>query len=67
MPNRRATTYTEFFQRLKYEATAMGTTFEPKRVVSDFEVALIPVIRQEVSFEFFCGMNNIYDFDLLFF
>ncbi|CAF3819673.1 unnamed protein product [Rotaria sordida] len=47
MPNRRAATYSELFQRLKQEATAMGKQFEPRRIISDFEAALIPVIRQE--------------------
>ena len=48
MPNRKANTYTEFFQRLKQEAIAMGKPFEPSRIVSDFESALISVVRQEV-------------------
>lgn len=49
MPNRRATTYTEVFQRLKQEAIVMNKQFEPKRIVSDFETALVPAIRQEVN------------------
>jgi hypothetical protein len=52
MPNRRAETYTELFERLKQEASAMGKPFEPKRVVSDYEAALIPVIRQQVRLLF---------------
>ena len=50
MPNRRATTYIEVFQRLKQEAIAMNKQFEVKRIISDFETALAQAIRQEVSF-----------------
>ena len=49
MPNRKANTYTKLFQRLKQEAIAMGKSFELSRIVSDFEPALIPVVRQEVT------------------
>ena len=64
MPNRRATTYTEVFQRLKQEAIAMNKIFAPKRIVSDFETALVPVMRQEVSFLF---QNVMQSFNLAFF
>ena len=50
MPNRKASTYMELFQRLKQEAVVMGKLFEPSRIVSDFESALIPTARQEVIF-----------------
>ncbi len=49
MPNRRAATYTELFERLKQEAIVMGKPFEPKRVISDYEAALVSVIRQQVK------------------
>ena len=49
MPHRRATAYTELFGRLKQEAIVMGKPFEPKRVISDYEAALVPVIRQQVK------------------
>ncbi|CAF1506917.1 unnamed protein product [Adineta ricciae] len=47
MSNRRASTYVELFQRLKQEAEALDMEFQPKQVVSDFEAALIPAVRQE--------------------
>lgn len=53
MPNRRTSTYVEVFQRLKKEAFSMGEQFEPKHIRSDFEAALIQVIRQEASFHVF--------------
>lgn len=49
LPNRRATTYVELFQRFKQEATRLGEQFQPKYVVSDFESAIISAVRQEVS------------------
>ena len=49
MPNRRAATYIELFRRFKHQATIMGKNFEPQRVVSDFESALISAIRKEAS------------------
>jgi hypothetical protein len=52
MPNRRAATYTELFKRLKQEAIVMDKPFEPKRVISDYEAALVPVIRQQVKLLF---------------
>ncbi len=52
MPNRRAATYTELFERFKQEAIVMGKPFEPKRVISDYEAALVPVIRQQVKLLF---------------
>ena len=48
MSNRKASTYTELFRRLKQEAGAMNEEFQPKQIVTDFETALLPVIRQEV-------------------
>jgi hypothetical protein len=51
MSNRKASTYIELFQRLKQEAIAMNEQFQPKRIVTDFETALIPVVRQEVSIQ----------------
>ncbi|CAF2843674.1 unnamed protein product [Rotaria sp. Silwood2] len=47
MPNRRTATYSELFQRLKQEATVMSKQFDPRHIISDFEAALILVIRQE--------------------
>lgn len=54
MSNRRAATYVELFQRLKHEAKVLGMQFQPKNIISDFETALIPVVRQEVSTHLFC-------------
>jgi hypothetical protein len=48
LPNRRAATYSELFRRLKDEAARLSTQFQPKRVVSDFESALVSAVRQEV-------------------
>ncbi|CAF1603063.1 unnamed protein product [Adineta ricciae] len=47
MANRRASTCTELFQRLKHVAKASGTQFAPTNIVSDFDAALVPVVRQE--------------------
>lgn len=49
LPNRRAKTYTDLFERLKEEVIARNTQFNPKRIVSDFEAGLLPVVEQEVS------------------
>ncbi|CAF0872413.1 unnamed protein product [Adineta steineri] len=49
MSNRRAATYIELFQRLKHEAEVLGMQFKPINIVSDFETALIPAVRQEFS------------------
>ncbi|CAF1140680.1 unnamed protein product [Adineta steineri] len=49
MSNRRAATYIELFQRLKHEAEVLGMQFQPTNIVSDFETALMPAVRQEFS------------------
>jgi hypothetical protein len=49
LPNRRGKTYTELFERLKEQATVMGKQFNPKRIVTDYEPGLLPVMEQEVS------------------
>lgn len=49
LPNRKGSTYTELFDRLKEQATAMNKQFNPKRIISDFEPGLVAVIKHEVS------------------
>jgi hypothetical protein len=49
LPNKRGKTYTELFERLKDEAIAIGKQFNPKRIVTDYEPGLMPVVEQEVS------------------
>jgi hypothetical protein len=50
LPNKRGRTYTELFERLKDEASIMGKQFNPKRIITDYEPGLLPVVEQEVSF-----------------
>lgn len=49
LPNKRSSTYTELFERLKDHASVMGKQFNPQRIVTDYEPGLLPVIQQEVS------------------
>jgi len=48
------------FERLKEEAIARNTQFNPKRIVSDFEPGLLPVVEQEVSNLLFSTMVEIF-------
>ncbi|CAF0713721.1 unnamed protein product [Adineta steineri] len=57
MPNRRTTTYAELFRRLKEEAIRNNKTFKPKRVVSDFELALVAAVRTEFPDSLHSGCN----------
>jgi hypothetical protein len=50
LPNKRAKTYTELFERFKEEASVMGKQFNPQRIITDYEPGLLPVVEQEVSF-----------------
>ncbi|CAF3948031.1 unnamed protein product [Rotaria sp. Silwood1] len=47
LPNKRAKTYTELFERLKEQANTIGKIFNPKRIVTDYEPGLMPVVEQE--------------------
>ncbi|CAF4422128.1 unnamed protein product [Rotaria magnacalcarata] len=47
LPNKRGKTYTELFERLKDQATAMDKQFNPQRIVTDFEPSLLSVVEQE--------------------
>jgi hypothetical protein len=49
LPNKRARTYTELFERLKDEASIAGKQFNPQRIITDYEPGLMPVVEQEVS------------------
>ena len=49
VPNPKAPTYTDLFERFKEEALARNKQFNLKRIVSDFEPGLISVIKHEVS------------------
>ncbi|CAF4091569.1 unnamed protein product, partial [Rotaria sordida] len=47
LPNKRGKTYTELFERLKEQACLMGTQFNPKCIITDYEPGLMPVVEQE--------------------
>ncbi|CAF4447000.1 unnamed protein product [Rotaria magnacalcarata] len=47
LPNKRGKTYFELFERLKEQARSMGKQFKPKRIITDFEPGLMPVVEQE--------------------
>ncbi|CAF3906972.1 unnamed protein product, partial [Rotaria sp. Silwood1] len=47
LPNKRGKTYTELFDRLKDQACLMGTQFNPKCIITDYEPGLMPVVAQE--------------------
>ncbi|CAF4087926.1 unnamed protein product, partial [Adineta steineri] len=47
LPNKRGPTYTELFERLKDEAILMGKQFNPKRIITDYEPCLLPIVGQE--------------------
>ena len=49
LPNRRAATYVEIFERLKQEAIKINKTFNPKKIVSDFESSLLSAVRTAAS------------------
>jgi hypothetical protein len=49
LPNKRAKTYTELFERFKDEASIRGKQFNPQRIITDYEPGLLPVVEQEVS------------------
>ena len=49
LPNKRGSTYIELFERLKDQANIMGKQFNPKRIVTDYEPGLLPIVEQEVS------------------
>ncbi|CAF1052262.1 unnamed protein product [Adineta steineri] len=47
LPNKRGTTYTDLFERLKDEAILMGKQFNPKLIITDYEPGLLPIVGQE--------------------
>ncbi|CAF1931047.1 unnamed protein product [Rotaria magnacalcarata] len=49
LPNKRGRTYLELFERLKEQAILLKTKFDPKRIITDFEPGLLPVIQQELT------------------
>jgi hypothetical protein len=49
LPNKRARTYTELFERLKDEASIVGKQFNPQRIITDYDPGLMPVVEQEVN------------------
>ncbi|CAF4990064.1 unnamed protein product, partial [Rotaria socialis] len=48
LPNKRGKTYTELIEQLKEKANTMGKQFKPKRIITDYEPTLLPVVGQEV-------------------
>ncbi len=62
LPNKRGRTYTELFERLKDEANIMGKQFNPKRIITDYEPGLMPIVEQEVSvFTFIIHVHCVSD------
>ncbi|CAM4983560.1 unnamed protein product, partial [Rotaria socialis] len=55
LPNKRGRTYLELFERLKEQAILLKTKFDPKRIITDFEPGLLPVIQQEFPFAIHSG------------
>jgi hypothetical protein len=49
LPNKRARTYTELFERLKDEASIVGKQFNPQRIITDYDPGLMAVVEQEVN------------------
>ena len=49
LPNKRGSTYTDLFERLKDQAILVGKEFNPRCIISDYETGLLPVVQQEVS------------------
>ncbi|CAF3653882.1 unnamed protein product [Rotaria socialis] len=47
LPNKRGRTYTALIEQFKSQAIIMGKQFKPKKIVTDFESALMPVVEQE--------------------
>ncbi|CAF3596017.1 unnamed protein product [Rotaria socialis] len=47
LPNKRGKTYTELIEQLKEKANTMGKQFKPKRIITDYEPTLLPVVGQE--------------------
>ncbi|CAF3191718.1 unnamed protein product [Rotaria socialis] len=55
LSNKRGRTYLELFERLKEQAIFLKTKFDPKRIITDFEPCLLPVIQQEFPFAIHSG------------
>jgi hypothetical protein len=53
LPNRFKSTYQFLFRELKSVATQMKLDFAPKTVMTDFEPALMGVVKVEVSASYF--------------
>ncbi len=53
LPNRFKNTYQFMIHELKSIATEMGLNFSPRTVMTDFETALLGVIKVEVSILYF--------------
>ncbi|CAF4570128.1 unnamed protein product, partial [Rotaria sp. Silwood2] len=47
LPNKRGKTYTALMEQLKEQANIMGKQFNPKRIVTDYEPGLMPILEQE--------------------
>ncbi|CAF5006165.1 unnamed protein product, partial [Rotaria socialis] len=48
LPNKSGKTYTELVEQLKEKANTMRKQFKPKRIITDYEPTLLPVVGQEV-------------------
>ena len=49
LPDRKKTTYQQLFKELKNIAALTNRLFQPERIISDFEVGLMPAVAAEVS------------------
>ena len=58
LPNRKAPTYTDLFEQFKEQALSRNKQFSPKRIVSDFEPALVSVVKHELSVYSFVVYSN---------
>ncbi|CAF4668553.1 unnamed protein product, partial [Rotaria socialis] len=47
LPNKSGKTYTELVEQLKEKANTMRKQFKPKRIITDYEPTLLPVVGQE--------------------
>lgn len=49
LPNRKKYTYHEMFKELKNMAVKLGRTFEPTRILTDYEPSIIEAISAHAS------------------
>lgn len=57
---KKAVTYRHIFTELKQIATDRGKIFSPEVIMSDFETGVIPVIKSEVSSQYYTGKYSFF-------